>query len=100
MLEHIPAHDRPPHLAWYNIILNVAVLVGYAENEDLGEEVGNLSRREIHDGEDLAAHQLRCRVALGELCAGALVAKLGAKVHGQLVRRLAGGRKRLHVASD
>lgn len=28
MLEHIPAHDRPPHLAWYNIILNAAVLIG------------------------------------------------------------------------
>jgi MFS family permease len=28
MLEHIPAHDRPPHLAWYNIILNSAVLIG------------------------------------------------------------------------
>ena len=28
MLEHIPAHDRPPHLAWYNIILNMAVLLG------------------------------------------------------------------------
>jgi len=28
MLEHIPAHDRPPHLAWYMIILNVAILIG------------------------------------------------------------------------
>ena len=28
MLEHIPAHDRPPHLAWSNIILNTAVLIG------------------------------------------------------------------------
>jgi len=28
MLEYIPAHDRPPHLAWYNIILNAAVLIG------------------------------------------------------------------------
>lgn len=28
MLEHIPAHDRPSHLAWYNIILNMAVLIG------------------------------------------------------------------------
>ena len=28
MLEHIPAHDRPSHLAWYNIILNMAVLLG------------------------------------------------------------------------
>jgi MFS family permease len=28
MLEHIPAHDRPSHLAWYNIILNSAILIG------------------------------------------------------------------------
>lgn len=28
MLEHIPPHDRPSHLAWYNIILNAAVLIG------------------------------------------------------------------------
>jgi predicted MFS family arabinose efflux permease len=28
MLEHIPDHDRPPHLAWYNIALNTAILAG------------------------------------------------------------------------
>ena len=28
MLEYIPANDRPPHLAWYNITLNAAVLLG------------------------------------------------------------------------
>jgi len=28
MLEHIPAHDRPSHLAWYAVILNMAVLIG------------------------------------------------------------------------
>jgi MFS family permease len=28
MLEHIPADDRPSHLAWYTIILNMAVLIG------------------------------------------------------------------------
>lgn len=28
MLEHIPANDRPSYLAWYNIALNVAVLLG------------------------------------------------------------------------
>lgn len=26
MLENIPAHDRPSHLAWYTIILNFAIL--------------------------------------------------------------------------
>jgi len=28
MLEHIPPDDRPSHLAWYNIILNAAILIG------------------------------------------------------------------------
>ena len=28
MLEHIPADDRPSYLAWYNIVLNAAVLLG------------------------------------------------------------------------
>ena len=28
MLEQIPAHDRPSHLAWYSIILNSAILIG------------------------------------------------------------------------
>ena len=28
MLEHIPSRDRPPHLAWYNIMLNGAILIG------------------------------------------------------------------------
>ena len=28
MLECIPAHDRPSHLAWYTIILNSAILLG------------------------------------------------------------------------
>jgi len=28
LLEHIPADDRPAHLAWYNMVLNLCVLVG------------------------------------------------------------------------
>ncbi|MGD0611390.1 MAG: MFS transporter [Anaerolineales bacterium] len=28
ILKNIPEHDRPAHLAWYNIILNAAILVG------------------------------------------------------------------------
>lgn len=40
MLEHIPAHDRPPHLAWYNIILNVAVLVGSLVGSAIGDSIG------------------------------------------------------------
>jgi len=26
MLENIPADDRPPYLAWYTIMLNLAIL--------------------------------------------------------------------------
>jgi len=28
LLEHIPENDRPAYLAWYNVILNLCVLVG------------------------------------------------------------------------
>jgi MFS family permease len=28
LLEHIPAHDRPAYLAWYNVVLNICVLAG------------------------------------------------------------------------
>ena len=27
LLEKIPAHDRPPYLAWYNLVVNAAVLL-------------------------------------------------------------------------
>jgi MFS family permease len=40
MLEHIPAHDRPSHLAWYTIILNVAVLIGSLGGPVMGEFIG------------------------------------------------------------
>lgn len=28
LLEHTPANDRPSHLAWYNVVLNAAILFG------------------------------------------------------------------------
>jgi MFS family permease len=40
MLEHIPAHDRPPHLAWYNIILNAAVLIGSLGGPAIADRIG------------------------------------------------------------
>ena len=40
MLEHIPAHDRPPHLAWYNIILNSAVLIGSLGGPAISDAIG------------------------------------------------------------
>jgi MFS family permease len=40
MLEHIPAHDRPPHLAWYNIILNAAVLIGSLGGPAIADVMG------------------------------------------------------------
>jgi len=40
MLEHIPAHDRPPHLAWYNIVLNAAVLIGSLGGPAISERIG------------------------------------------------------------
>lgn len=40
MLEHIPAHDRPSHLAWYNIILNAAVLIGSLGGPAISDRIG------------------------------------------------------------
>ncbi len=28
LLENVPPHDRPAHLAWYNLALNAAILIG------------------------------------------------------------------------
>ena len=40
MLEHIPAHDRPWHLAWYNVILNIAVLIGSLGGPAISDLIG------------------------------------------------------------
>lgn len=40
MLEHIPAHDRPSHLAWYTIVLNAAVLIGSLAGPAISDIVG------------------------------------------------------------
>jgi MFS family permease len=40
MLEHIPAHDRPPHLAWYNIIMNAAILIGSLLGPAISDGIG------------------------------------------------------------
>lgn len=40
MLEHIPANDRPTHLAWYNIILNAAVLIGSLTGPVMADLIG------------------------------------------------------------
>jgi MFS family permease len=40
MLEHIPAHDRPPHLAWYNIVLNASVLIGSLAGPAIADLMG------------------------------------------------------------
>ena len=43
MLEHIPASDRPSHLAWYNVILNAAVLVGSLGGPIIAGSIGLVS---------------------------------------------------------
>jgi MFS family permease len=40
MLEHIPADDRPPHLAWYNVILNIAILIGSLAGPAIADQIG------------------------------------------------------------
>jgi len=40
ILEHIPAHDRPAYLAWYNVILNASILTGSLVGPLLSNEIG------------------------------------------------------------
>ena len=40
MLENIPAHDRPTHLAWYNIILNAGILLGSLSGPVIASQIG------------------------------------------------------------
>ncbi|HEY9151819.1 MAG TPA: MFS transporter [Anaerolineales bacterium] len=40
LLEHIPANDRPAYLAWYNVILNLCVLVGSLAGPLIANAIG------------------------------------------------------------
>jgi MFS family permease len=40
MLENIPAHDRPSHLAWYSVVLNAAVLIGSLGGPVISDGIG------------------------------------------------------------
>ncbi len=40
LLERIPANDRPTHLAWYNIILNISILFGSLAGPYLADQIG------------------------------------------------------------
>jgi MFS family permease len=40
LLEHIPADDRPAHLAWYNMALNAAVLFGSLAGPAIADGIG------------------------------------------------------------
>jgi MFS family permease len=40
MLENIPANDRTPHLAWYNVILNAAILIGSLAGPAVADWIG------------------------------------------------------------
>jgi MFS family permease len=40
MLEHIPPDDRPAHLAWYTIILNIAILTSSLAGPAIADMVG------------------------------------------------------------
>ncbi len=40
LLDHIPAHDRPAHLAWYNVVLNAGILAGSLAAPELAKLTG------------------------------------------------------------
>ena len=43
MLERIPPDDRPSHLAWYTIILNIAILTGSLGGSAIADQIGLVS---------------------------------------------------------
>jgi len=43
MLERIPPDDRPSHLAWYTIILNIAILTGALGGSAIADQIGLVS---------------------------------------------------------
>ena len=43
MLEHIPPDDRPTHLAWYNIVLNIAILASSLVGPAIAAQIGLFS---------------------------------------------------------
>jgi len=43
LLERIPPADRPSHLAWYTIILNIAILVGSLSGSAIADQIGLVS---------------------------------------------------------
>ncbi|MCB0126683.1 MAG: MFS transporter [Caldilineaceae bacterium] len=40
LLENVPATERPPYLAWYNLALNLAILLGSLLGPVLADQVG------------------------------------------------------------
>lgn len=40
LLEKVPADDRPAHLAWYNIVLNAAILLGSLGGPAIAGQIG------------------------------------------------------------
>ncbi len=40
LLEQTPAHDRPAHFAWYNVILNAAILFGSLAGPAMADRMG------------------------------------------------------------
>jgi predicted MFS family arabinose efflux permease len=43
MLERIPPADRPSHLAWYTIVLNMAILTGSLGGSAIADNIGLVS---------------------------------------------------------
>jgi MFS family permease len=40
LLERLPANDRPAHLAWYNLVLNIAILIGSLAGPTIAGMIG------------------------------------------------------------
>jgi len=43
LMERVPANDRPAHMAWHNVVLNLGITVGALVGAGLAEIIGNRS---------------------------------------------------------
>lgn len=61
LLEQVPAHNRPPYLAWYNLALHAAVLIGSLVGPLLADWLGLVTALFIAAGLRLTAGALLWR---------------------------------------
>ncbi|MEJ5223487.1 MAG: MFS transporter [Anaerolineales bacterium] len=62
LLEKVPGDDRPAHLAWYNIVLNAAILLGSLGGPAIADQIGLVNMLLLAGGLRLLAGLLILRL--------------------------------------